>query len=194
MHKLFVNVILLWAATCSLGCTSEKVRLSPEYPVFWNAEKVADCGLYFCSADSLSFASSVVEVKRSVPALNVRLFLWNRTGKDILVSRNAEELMRWKIVTLCGGKQSELERPIYPPTSCCPAPWDLLLSTAGEKGPYVLNRPILISIDVRIPLMLRGEAEYSDIEIMIPLEYYVLGCDVPAQMVVRRTMRVKYVD
>lgn len=193
MYKPCVSLILLSVATWGLGCTSEKVRVSPEYPVFWNAEDFAVRGLYFRSDDPLSFGSSVVEVKRTVPALDVRLSLWNNTGKDILVSCNAEKLMQWKIVTLFHGKQSERARPLYP-TSGASDLYNLLLSIAGEKGPYVLNRPILIHMSVRIPLILREEAEYSDIELAIPLKYYVLGCEVPAEMVVKRTMRVVYVN
>jgi len=193
MRNAWRGMLLLLTATVGSGCATEAVRVSPDYPVFWNAEKVADCGLYFHSRDPLSFANSVVEVKRTVSELDVRLSLLNKTGKDILISREAETQMRWKVITLFRGKQSERGRPLYP-NSCGQCSYDLLLSTAGEGGACILNRPIIFDIAVHIPLILREEADYSDIEIEIPVNYYVLGCEVPVEKVVKRTMRVVYVD
>ena len=94
---------------------------------------------------------------------------------------------------MCGERQYEIARPLCP-DSPQGDQYDLLLSTAGEKGPYVINRPILISVDVRIPLAMHAEADYTDIVIEIPIKYYVVGYEVPAELVVRRSMRVVYIE
>jgi hypothetical protein len=191
MKQILVAVILLGTATWSLGCISERVLVSPEYPVYWNVENAADCGLYIRSENPISFASSVVEVKRTAEELRVKLSLWNKTGKDILILRNFAGFMRWKIVTLHDGQLSQLGRPLYPVMGYA-GPYDLLGSTAGEKEDF--NKLDCEEVAVVIPLMWSNVAEYSDIELAIQLNYYVLGCDVPAVLVVKRTMRVVYVD
>jgi hypothetical protein len=193
---------LLWFGICVGGCGSAQSSRTPVFPVCWGRPAPAERGLWVVPRSDVCFLQDESRRSRSSSEKAISLWLVNMTGHRLLVRHDPGNPLRYvdrdhHVVTQSGRRFA---------VACGVTMWSRLPET------YVLLEPLEAGADCRLsPLAIEyhhrsiipvqyyagtptRNARYSDFSMEWSLVYYTVGASEPAQVKVKRSMRIVWED
>jgi len=163
------------------GCASPNTNRTPVYLVFWNADGDKGQGLYIYVTH---------RVLQDTDKAELRLSIWNHTGRDIFLARIGEYSgtgLRYEIRSERGARAAGSPPFLVGPV----APFDLIVSTPFSGEEDVLDRPMAVYVRERIPSF-AGSSAYVDVTVEFPLHYYAVGATSPVSIEASKTLRLRH--
>jgi hypothetical protein len=186
-----LGCLLVAIALVGCGCGTGKTRKTPEYPVYWQADKDYGPGFYLYVKAGRIFQQpgSSTEDKHLEPR-EFTLLVWNHTGTPVFLARIGDHVLASTIYYSTRFAKGGGGGTAFPVKFGCGGAFDYLDSAPkfNEGECNSLGHP---SVEVKFSIPWHTSMENVEVELSVPLFYFAKGADEPADVFARKWLPVE---